>query len=219
MNIKSASYAGKRKWDEAISDAKECIKLNPTFIKGYYRLASAQIENSDLDGASASIKQGLNIDPDNAQLQKLMRNIKVKKQMIKAAEKQSDAAKVVAASASGGGDSALQKEIMDLQNQLRNTVRDYSNVNGDIIQAQKTQRVNEITMRELDSLPKETDTKMYMGVGKMFMAASRETVYSNLEKEIKENEKKATELTQKKEYLERRMKSQQQNIIELTSNA
>lgn len=172
-----------------------------------------------MDGASASIKQGLNIDPDNAQLQKLMRNIKVKKQMIKAAEKQSDAAKVVAASASGGGDSALQKEIMDLQNQLRNTVRDYSNVNGDIGQAQKTQRVNEITMRELDSLPKETDTKMYMGVGKMFMAASRETVYSNLEKEIKDNEKKATELTQKKEYLERRMKSQQQNIIELTSNA
>ena len=30
---------------------------------------------------------------------------------------------------------------------------------------------------------------------------------------------KIMKMTQKKEYLERRMKSQQQNIIELTSNA
>ncbi len=215
----SASYAGKRKWDEAINDAKECIKLNPTFIKGYYRLAVAQIEKNELDAASSSIKQGLNIDPENTQLLKLMRSIKLKKQVLKA-EKQSDAAKIAAAASSGvmgAGDSSLQKEIMDLQNQLKATVRDYSTVNADILKAQKSQRVNEITIRELDTLPKESDTKMYMGVGKMFMAASREIVHSRLEEEIKDYDKKATELTQKKEYLERRMKSQQQNIFELTS--
>lgn len=174
-----------------------------------------------MDAASSSIKQGLNVDPENTQLLKLMRSIKLKKQVLKA-EKQSDAAKVAAAAASSGvmsgGDSSLQKEIMDLQNQLKATVRDYSTVNADILKAQKSQRVNEITIRELDTLPKESDTKMFMGVGKMFMSASRDTVYSRLEEEIKDYDKKATELSQKKEYLERRMKSQQQNIIELTSN-
>jgi len=222
---RSASYAGKRKWDEAISDAKECIRLNPSFIKGYYRLSNALIEKDDLENATSAIKQGLNVDPDNTQLQKLMRNIKLKKQVRKA-ERQSDAAKVAAATstaaanASGTGlDSSVSREIMDLQTQLKNTVRDYSHVNGDIVKAQKGQRINEITIRELDTLPKESDTKMYMGVGKMFMASTRENVFSTLEEEIKEYEKKATELTQKKEYLERRMKSQQQNIIELTSNA
>ena len=221
--VHSASYAGKRKWDEAISDAKECIKLNPSFIKGYYRLSSAQIEKNELDAAVSTIKQGLNIEPDNTQLQKLMRSIKLKKQVMKA-EKQSDAAKAAAAAAAGTGagagvDSSLSKEIMDLQNQLRATVRDYSHVNGDIVKAQKSVRVNEITMRELDGLPKDSDINMYMGVGKMFMAAPRDTIYSRLEQESKDNEKKASELTQKKKYLERRMKSQQQNIIELTSNA
>lgn len=221
---RSASHAGKRKWDEAITDAKECIKLNPSFIKGYYRLSSAQIEKNELDAATSTIKQGLNIEPDNSQLQKLMRSIKLKKQVMKA-EKQSGAAKAAAAAAAGSGgagagvDSSLSKEIMDLQNQLRATVRDYSHVNGDIVKAQKSVRVNEITMKELDVLPKDSDVNMYMGVGKMFMAAPRDTIYSRLEQESKDNEKKASELTQKKKYLERRMKSQQQNIIELTSNA
>ena len=63
----SASHAGKRKWDEAINDAKECIKLNPSFVKGYYRLSSAQIEKNELDAAASTIKQGLNIEPDNSQ--------------------------------------------------------------------------------------------------------------------------------------------------------
>mmetsp|Transcript_16799 Transcript_16799/g.21252 ORF Transcript_16799/g.21252 Transcript_16799/m.21252 type:complete len:165 (-) Transcript_16799:125-619(-) len=162
-----------------------------------------------------------------------MRNIKLKKQVMKANRKDGNkersdvnaAAAVAARAASegagaGGMDSALTREIMDLQGQLKNTVRDYSQVNGDIIKAQKSKRINEITLSELDDIPKEdSNVKMYLGVGKMFMAATRENVYNKLEEEIKENEKKAKDLTQKKEYLERRMKSQQQNIIELTSNA
>ena len=216
----SASYAAQRKWDESITDAKECIRLNPSFIKGYYRLANAQIEKHDLDAASSSIKQGLNIDPDNAQLQKLMRSIKLKKQVMKA-EKQTDPSKVslsaaATTSATGGVDSSLAKEIMDLQTQLKSTVRDYTNVNADFVKTQKNKRMNEITMTELETLPKDSDTKMYMSVGKMFMASSRENVYEQLQTEIKDFDKKAGELTQKKEYLERRMKSQQQNILELT---
>mmetsp|Transcript_1722 Transcript_1722/g.2273 ORF Transcript_1722/g.2273 Transcript_1722/m.2273 type:complete len:267 (-) Transcript_1722:180-980(-) len=218
---RSASFAGLKKWDESIKDAKQCIKLNPTFIKGYYRLASAQIEKNDLDAATSSIKQGLNVDPDNSQLQKLMRTIKQKKQMLKAALQQDAASKIAATMPSGGagGDSSLSKEIMDLQTQLKTTVRDYSYVNGDILKAQKSKRVNEITIGELDVLPNSSDTKMYKGVGKMFMACPRDQVYTLLNEEIKDYDKKGKDLVQKKEYLERRMKSQQQNILELTGNA
>jgi prefoldin subunit 1 len=195
-------------------------------------LASAQIEKNELDLASSSIKQGLNIEPENSQLHKLMRSVKLKKQVIRAAEKDAAAkAAQKAASGAGGGsgglmrggaggvDSALQKEIMDLQKQFRTTHRDYSTVSADILKAQKTQRVNQITIQELDNITTESETKMYMGVGKMFMAATRDHVHVSLEEEIKDNGKKETELKQKKEYLERRMKSQQQNIIELSNNA
>jgi len=58
---RSASYAGKKKWELAAVDAKECIKLNPAFLKGYYRLATAQLELKDTDKAIATLKQGLNL--------------------------------------------------------------------------------------------------------------------------------------------------------------
>ena len=140
---------------------------------------------------------------------------------MKKTEKQSDASKlaVSAASAAGAVGGRVDEELMDLQTQLSTTIRDYRYVNADFVRVEKNKRVNEITIAELDALPQDSDTKMYMSVGKMFMASSRDNVYEQLETEIKDFEKKANDLTQKKEYLERRMKSQQQNIVELTSNA
>jgi hypothetical protein len=47
-------------------------------IKGYYRLATAVSEQQEFNAALATIKQGLAIEPDNAQLQKQLRLIKAK---------------------------------------------------------------------------------------------------------------------------------------------
>lgn len=215
---RSASYAGKKKWIEAIEDAKTCIKLEPSFIKGYYRLATAQIEQNELDAATATIKQGLNIDPDNLQLAKLMRMIKSKKASAKAAASASAATTAASAAArmsSSGRDSSLSKELIDLQNQLRGSMRDFNVVNANIGKSQKELKMNEITVSELEKLPKDSDSKMYRGIGKMFMLCSQDDVYEHLEYEMAEDKKKITDMTQKKEYLDRRMKSQQQNIREL----
>jgi len=222
---RSASYAGKQKWTEAIDDAKICIKLNPSFIKGYYRLATAQIEQNVLDAATATIKQGLNIDPDNLQLARLMRTVKSKKASVKAAASTSAAAAAASAarmsSSSGGGvggDSSLSKELIDLQNQLRGSMRDYNVVNANIGKSQKELKMNEITVSELEKLPKDSDSKMFRGIGKMFMLCSQDEVFEHLDHEMTDDKKKITDMMQKKDYLERRMKSQQQNIRELTSS-
>lgn len=217
--ITSASYAGKGKWVEAISDAKDCIRINPSFIKGYYRLATAQIESNDLGAATQTIKQGLNIDNDNLQLAKLMRTIKSKKAAAKSSAAAASAARM---SSSGGGgkagDSSLSKELIDLQNQFRGSMRDYNVVTANIGKSQKELKMNEITVSELEKLPKDSDSKMYRGIGKMFMLCSQEEVFEHLETEMTEDAKKITDMTQKKDYLERRMTSQQQNIKELTSS-
>jgi len=221
---RSASYAGKQKWTEAISDAKACIRLDPSFIKGYYRLATAQIETNELDAATQTIKQGLNIDNDNLQLAKLMRQIKSKKAAAKAATSSAAAAAASAArmsSSSGGGragDSSLSKELIDLQNQFRGSMRDYNVVTANIGKSQKELKMNEITISELEKLPKDSDSKMYRGIGKMFMLCSQEEVFEHLENEMTEDTKRIMDMTQKKDYLERRMTSQQQNIKELTSS-
>jgi len=81
----SASYAGLKEWSKAAEDAKECIKLSPDFIKGYYRLATAQLEVEEYDQAEATINQGLLLEANNPQLSKILRSIKQKKKISTAA--------------------------------------------------------------------------------------------------------------------------------------
>jgi prefoldin subunit 5 len=51
----------------------------------------------------------------------------------------------------------------------------------------------------------------------MFLKSTRGRVMEHLDKSMDDQKKKETETSQKLEYLERRMKSQQQNIEELHS--
>lgn len=82
-------------------------------------------DRNELDSATSTIKQGLNVDPGNTQLTRLMRTIKSKKASAKAAQSSSNAVATAAAAnnaataSSGGVDSSLTKEIIDLQTQLR----------------------------------------------------------------------------------------------------
>ena len=221
----SACYGGKKEWASAAKDAKECIKVNPSFIKGYYRLANAQSEQSEFEAALATIKQGLAIEPDNPQLQKQMRQIKAKRSTMRRAESSSASSNTPPSSAMPGGmpygnlDSSTSKEVMDLQQQLMATTKEYRMVKANIMKAQNGKRSNELTKSELEKLPQGTEAKMYRGVGKMFMLTSRSDIMSHLDESIDKEGKDEKDLTAKLDYLERRMKSQQQNIQELTKSA
>ena len=173
----SACYGGKKDWESAAKDAKECIKVNPSFIKGYYRLANAQSEQDEFDAGLATIKQGLAIEPDNAQLQKQMRQIKAKRSNMRRTE---NASAAPSSTAMPGGvasyrnlDSSTSKEVMDLQQQLQATAKEYRIVKANITKAQNGKRSADITKGELEKMPQGTDAKMYRGVGKMFMLTSR----------------------------------------------
>ena len=47
------------------------------FLSGYYRLALAQVEQKDYEGALRSIQEGLKRQPDSTDLQRLVRTVKV----------------------------------------------------------------------------------------------------------------------------------------------
>jgi Putative Zn-dependent protease, contains TPR repeats len=213
---RSASYASKKQYTEAIADAKQCIKLNPSFIKGYYRLAMAQMEVHDLDGALATCKQGMNVDPGNHQLEKLLKQAKARKsnEKLKADQKPFGSA---ALPSGGVVDSSLSKELMDLQEQYRKTVKDYQVVQATIAASEKTLKINQITIGELQGIPMEEERKMYRGIGKMFLMEGKDEIFKHLNEENNENVRKIEDLTQKKDYLEKRMTSQRQNILECAS--
>ncbi|KAL3782670.1 hypothetical protein ACHAWO_002595 [Cyclotella atomus] len=223
---RSACYGGKKDWTSAANDAKECIKTDPTFIKGYYRLANAQSEQEQFDAALSTIKQGLAIEPDNAQLQKQQRLIKAKRSSAKRAEQEKNSTSTTTANQPSPSNNlspypnlnpAIQKEVADLQTQLSTTTKEYRTVKASILMSQKSKRSNELTKSELEQIP--TADKMYRGVGKMFMLQDRKDVVEYLDREIERETKSEGDLVGKLDYLERRIKSMQSNIGELTKDA
>ena len=212
---RSASHGGKSDWKASAEDAKECIRLDPSFIKGYYRLAAAQMELKDFDGAMATIRQGLALDKDNSQLLKQMRTVKhLKKEAAKPAANPSSHPAMPRPGKQL--DAATHRELQDLQLQYNQANREFNTVNANMVKTQREYHINELTKAELDELP--ADANCYRSIGKMFMMSSKPGVMEHLEKRMDEQKKKEADMTQKLEYLERRIKSTQKNMEELVAS-
>mmetsp|Transcript_26816 Transcript_26816/g.63031 ORF Transcript_26816/g.63031 Transcript_26816/m.63031 type:complete len:259 (+) Transcript_26816:201-977(+) len=209
---RSASHAGLQEWESAIRDAKECIRLNPEFIKGYYRLATAQLESKDFDSAEATIRQGLGIDANHSQLLKLLRNTKLHKKAASAPSSSSVA--TAGGNANRQLDTATTRELYDLQVQYSSTAREYNIVKANLTKAVREEKMYGITLSEVKENPSVTGD-YFRSVGKLFMRSSQTDILQHLENNIKSQKKKQQELSGKSDYLEKRLKSQQMNMKEL----
>jgi chaperonin cofactor prefoldin len=192
----------------AIDNAKECIRLDPTFVKGYYRLAAAQMELKDHDGAIATIRQGLSIDPNNVQLSKQMRIVQ---QLKKVTLAKSQAPPLQ----TGQLDPATAKEFQELQMQYALTSREFNTVQANLVKTQRECKVAEITCQELQDVP--ATANCYRSIGKMFLRSSKQGVVDHLMNTMETQHKNETDMTKKMEYLERQMASLRQNLEELVS--
>lgn len=186
-----------------MKDAKECIRLDPQFMKGYYRLATAQLELKQLDMALATIKQGLSLDANNQQLLKVLRSIKTARR----------AAAVSAKEAYGSFDNATTQELHDLQLQHAETAREYNKVEANRSKLKREQRMNQLTLDELEKNP--SNGAHFQSLGKIFLKQDRSSIFKKVHDSMEKQRKNETDLSQKMEFLRRRMESQQQNLREL----
>lgn len=62
---RSACYTSLKKFDEALNDAQECVKINPTWSKGYNRVGAAEFGLGNLDDAEKQYKKALELDASN----------------------------------------------------------------------------------------------------------------------------------------------------------
>jgi tetratricopeptide (TPR) repeat protein len=217
----SASHAGLQAWDDSTKDAKECIRLNPEFIKGYYRLATAQLESKSYDAAEATIKQGLGLDANNSQLLKILRSVKLYRKAAAAAASSSNNNSSVATATAPGNtnnrqlDTATTRELHDLQMQYGTTAREYNTVNANLNKAQREEKMYGITLSEVEQSPSASGN-YFRSVGKLFLQSTKPEVTEHLQSNIDNQKKTQEELTGKKDYLEKRLKSQQMNMKELS---
>jgi chaperonin cofactor prefoldin len=214
----SACYGALGQWRIACDDAKECIRLNPIFVKGYYRLASAQLELEDYDLAMATIRQGMAIDNNNAQLTKLLRIIQQQKKVAQAKQQQQVSSQQMPVTAIGEMESSAAQELQELQAQQRQTSIELGTVQATAIRAQKEYNIANLTREELErSVPEEA--RCFRSIGKMFARTTRSDMLTHLQDKMTVQSKLSNDLVQKADYLERQLKSQQQNIQELIGSS
>ncbi|KAF7560087.1 hypothetical protein G7046_g4070 [Stylonectria norvegica] len=65
---RSAAYASKREWDNALKDAEKTTEIKPDWAKGWGRKGAALHGQGDLLGANDAYEEGLKLDENNAQL-------------------------------------------------------------------------------------------------------------------------------------------------------
>jgi len=102
----------------------------------------------------------------------------------------------------------LQKKMVDTQQQMR-----ISDVQIDSLSKEK--RKIELTEKEIGALPE--DTRLYRSVGRMFLFKPKPDVMQILKNEHKDADSKIKELEAKKTYLERSVKSSEENLREMVS--
>ncbi|KAK8792016.1 hypothetical protein WA158_005393 [Blastocystis sp. Blastoise] len=65
---RSASYLNINDYENALKDAKECQRLNPTWAKGFYREGEVYMIKQQYEEAAQSFFAGCNLEPTNTEL-------------------------------------------------------------------------------------------------------------------------------------------------------
>eukprot|EP01041_Mallomonas_annulata_P007773 gene7773-15907_t len=72
---RSACFAALERWEEAAEDGKQCIIVDRSFVKGYFRQALALQNLGQYETAQEAVKRGLGVDSTNADLKKMSREL------------------------------------------------------------------------------------------------------------------------------------------------
>jgi len=204
---RSACHAGKGSWKEALEDAKMSVQKDPRFIKGYLRIATAQLELQNFDDAESTLNAAIMVEPGHDLVLKQLQTVKMKRMASKTGGLKREKKLSV----------AQQKELMELQEQLTGFSRDLRGVVMKIGSLEKSKRGNRMTGDTIGQLP--DGVPLYRTVGKAFIFADKPAIESHLASEMANAEKQISDLQDRKEYLERRIKSTKDNANDIITSA
>lgn len=73
---RSAAYFNLSAWVDSVTDAERAIEVDPTYARGFYRLACAKEQKQEYDDAFDAAAQCLRVDPENDASQKLQERVR-----------------------------------------------------------------------------------------------------------------------------------------------
>ncbi|KAG7292131.1 hypothetical protein NEMBOFW57_002164 [Staphylotrichum longicolle] len=112
---------------------------------------------------------------------------------------------------------ALQKLVREIESQAVAAQQQISLVRTQVASKQREMRLAQLTRGEIASLP--SDTAVYEGVGKMFVAIPVPALQDKLGSQIKEFETEVDAMGKRLHYLETTAKNSQEHIEKMLKGA
>ncbi|XP_046980920.1 prefoldin subunit 1 [Schistocerca americana] len=110
-------------------------------------------------------------------------------------------------------DLELKKAFKELQQKMLETTQQLKVADARIEVLKQGMRHTQLTGKELSSMP--PDTKMYQGVGRMFVLTDVNEIKTSLDKKHESYSQKIKQLENNKMYLERNLKDSENNLREM----
>ncbi|KAL2810444.1 Prefoldin [Aspergillus granulosus] len=108
---------------------------------------------------------------------------------------------------------ALQKLLQEIESRVISSQQQIGVTKAQMTTKQRDIRMLELTSKELGSLP--GDTKVYEGVGRMFVAVPRTTVDKRISTESTELKSEIEGLEKRMNYLEMTFKNSRENLEQI----
>ena len=159
-----------------------------------------------------SVQSALQVEPENEQMMRQSRLIRNKRN--------------AATSAIGGGaggqvrkqlSESAQKEYETLREEGSSYHRDLRGVNNHLGVVARDTRATQVTQAQVSMC--DENTNLYKSVGKAYVRASKQEIEETLKKDAINLKKTEQDLNDRKQYLERRIQSNQANIKDLLGSA
>ncbi|KAK5654778.1 hypothetical protein OQA88_6814 [Cercophora sp. LCS_1] len=112
---------------------------------------------------------------------------------------------------------ALQKLVREIEAQAIQAQQQIGLVRTQLASKQREMRLAQLTRGEISTLP--TDTPVYEGVGKMFVAIPGPTLQEKLGGQVKDMEGEIETLGKRLQYLETTAKNSQEHIEKMLGGA
>lgn len=200
---RSACYFSKKQYREALADAMQCVDKDSKFIKGYLRLASAQMELGLFDDAEVCLRAALTLEPGNELIPRKIKELKTKRATATTASRKP--LKQL--------NEEQRKELMDLQEQTNAYHRDLRGVQNRLLSLDRETRTAQVTAKQIRDF--DAAVPMFKAVGKAYVLSDRANIELGLDKELELLQKNQQDLTDRRVYLERRISSSTANIRDL----
>lgn len=175
----SAAYGAMGNWEQAEADAQACVTRNPTFAKGYHRLANAQKQLGRNAEAIATLRAAQANAADagrNPGIKKLLRDLN-----------QEASPAPAAGTITGPGGRALPphvaKELQELQPQFMNIQREVEQIDAKLANFARQKKRVALVEKEIDELPEGTTT--FQSVGKMFLHTTKSENFASMKDEAR----------------------------------